>query len=406
MSSESAEVPPPHHAGPHHAGPHHADPRPVRRMVPRSREEPHRVATPLELFFDLCFVVAVGQAGRELAHDLAEGHWGDGLTGYFFAFFAIWWAWMNFTWFASAYDCDDVPYRVTTLVQIAGVLILAAGVPRLFADQDIVLSVVGYVVMRLAMVTQWLRAAVAEEGPARGVALRYAAGITLCQIGWAVVLVLPHDVRSVVIPIGILAELSVPVVAELRMQTTWHPHHIAERYGLFTLIVLGETVAAATVAVQSAVDEHEGLGRLLPVAAGGLLICFSAWWIYFARPVHDHLRSNRQAFLWGYGHYLVFGAAAAIGSGLEVAVESAVHQAHVSETAATATVTVPTALYLATVWALHSRHVKTGAAQLLLPVASVAVLACTAAGGSGVLAAGLVTALTVAVGVALHARER
>ncbi|MFD4905814.1 low temperature requirement protein A [Kitasatospora purpeofusca] len=406
MSSESAAVPPPHHAGPHHAGPHHADPRPVRRMVPRSREEPHRVATPLELFFDLCFVVAVGQAGRELAHDLAEGHWGDGLTGYFFAFFAIWWAWMNFTWFASAYDCDDVPYRVTTLVQIAGVLILAAGVPRLFADQDIVLSVVGYVVMRLAMVTQWLRAAVAEEGPARGVALRYAAGITLCQIGWAVVLVLPHDVRSVVIPIGILAELSVPVVAELRMQTTWHPHHIAERYGLFTLIVLGETVAAATVAVQSAVDEHEGLGRLLPVAAGGLLICFSAWWIYFARPVHDHLRSNRQAFLWGYGHYLVFGAAAAIGSGLEVAVESAVHQAHVSETAATATVTVPTALYLATVWALHSRHVKTGAAQLLLPVASVAVLACTAAGGSGVLAAGLVTALTVAVGVALHARER
>ncbi|WTU30442.1 low temperature requirement protein A [Kitasatospora purpeofusca] len=375
-------------------------------MVPRSREEPHRVATPLELFFDLCFVVAVGQAGRELAHDLAEGHWGDGLTGYLFAFFAIWWAWMNFTWFASAYDCDDVPYRVTTLVQIAGVLILAAGVPRLFADQDIVLSVVGYVVMRLAMVTQWLRAAAAEEGPARGVALRYAAGITLCQIGWAVVLVLPHDVRAVVIPLGILAELSVPVVAELRMQTTWHPHHIAERYGLFTLIVLGETVAAATVAVQSAADEHEGLGRLLPVAAGGLLICFSAWWIYFARPVHDHLRSNRQAFLWGYGHYLVFGAAAAIGSGLEVAVESAVHQAHVSETAATATVTVPTALYLVTVWALHSRHVKTGAAQLLLPAASVAVLACTAAGGSGVLAAGLVTALTVAVGVALHARER
>ncbi|WP_406113649.1 low temperature requirement protein A [Kitasatospora purpeofusca] len=401
MSSESAAVPPPHHAGAHHA-----DPRPVRRMVPRSREEPHRVATPLELFFDLCFVVAVGQAGRELAHDLAEGHWGDGLTGYLFAFFAIWWAWMNFTWFASAYDCDDVPYRVTTLVQIAGVLILAAGVPRLFADQDIVLSVVGYVVMRLAMVTQWLRAAAAEEGPARGVALRYAAGITLCQIGWAVVLVLPHDVRAVVIPIGILAELSVPVVAELRMQTTWHPHHIAERYGLFTLIVLGETVAAATVAVQSAADEHEGLGRLLPVAAGGLLICFSAWWIYFARPVHDHLRSNRQAFLWGYGHYLVFGAAAAIGSGLEVAVESAVHQAHVSETAATATVTVPTALYLVTVWVLHSRHVKTGAAQALLPAASVAVLACTAAGGAGVLAAGLVTASTVAAGVALHARER
>ncbi|MEV6972348.1 low temperature requirement protein A [Kitasatospora sp. NPDC093806] len=396
MSSDSAAAP----------RPHPVDPRPVRRMVPRSRDEPHRVATPLELFFDLCFVVAVGQAGRELAHDLAEGHWGDGLTGYVLAFFAIWWAWMNFTWFASAYDCDDVPYRVTTLVQIAGVLILAAGVPRLFGEQDLVLAVVGYMVMRLAMVTQWLRAAAAEEGAARAVALRYAVGITLCQIGWGVVLALPEGARPVVIPLGVLAELAVPAVAELRFQTTWHPHHIAERYGLFTLIVLGETVAAATVAVQSAVDEHEGLGRLLPVAAGGLLICFSAWWIYFARPVHEHLRGNRQAFLWGYGHYLVFGAAAAIGSGLEVAVESAVHKAHVSETAATATVTVPTALYLFTVWLLHSRHVKTGPAQALLPVAAAAVLACTAAGGDGVLAAGLVSAATVAVGVALHARER
>lgn len=101
----------------------------------------------------------------------------------------------------------------------------------------------------------------------------------------------------------------------------------------------------------------------------------------------------------------MFGSAAAIGSGLEVAVESAVHKAHVSETVATATVTVPTAIYLFTVWLLHSRHTKSGAEQAMLPAASAAVLACTAAGGSGVLVAGLVTAATVAVGVVLHARS-
>ncbi|MQS12359.1 low temperature requirement protein A [Streptomyces kaniharaensis] len=386
-------------------GPHPAELRPVRRMVPRDRNEPHRVATPLELFFDLCFVVAVGQAGRELAHALATGHYGEGLRGYVLAFFAIWWAWMNFTWFASAYDCDDVPYRLTTLVQIAGVLILAAGVPRLFATQDLALPVAGYVVMRLAMVTQWLRAAASEQGEARKVALRYVAGITVCQVGWVVMLLLPHGARPFAIALGVLAELAVPVVAELRTQTSWHPHHIAERYGLFTLIVLGETVAAATVAVQSAVDEHGEVGRLVPVAIGGLLICFTAWWIYFARPVHEHLRSNRQAFAWGYGHYVVFGSAAAIGAGLEVAVESAVHQAEISATAATATVTVPTALYLFTVWLLHSRHTKTGIVQTLAPGGAVLVLACTVLGGSGVLAAGLVCALLVAVGVALHARE-
>ncbi len=381
------------------------DTRPVRRMIPRSKDEPHRASTPLELFFDLCFVVAVAQAGRQLGHYLAEGHYAVALTGYLFAFFAIWWAWMNFTWFASAYDCDDVPYRLTTLVQITGVLILAAGVPRMFADQDLVLAVTGYVVMRLAMVTQWLRAAASEQGPARTVALRYAAGITLVQIGWGLVLLVPDDLRPYVVPLGVLAELAVPVLAELRTRTSWHPHHIAERYGLFTLIVLGETVAAATLAVQSAVDEHEAFGELAPIAAGGLLLCFAAWWIYFARPIHDHLTSSRRAFLWGYGHYLVLGAAAAVGAGLEVAVEQAVGQAHVSVTAATAAVTVPAALYLLTVWLLHSRHTKSGAAQAVLPAASAAVLACTALGHSGVLAAGLVAAATVALGITLHARE-
>ncbi|MEU9132491.1 low temperature requirement protein A [Kitasatospora sp. NPDC048540] len=377
----------------------------VRRMVPRSRSEPHRAATPLELFFDLCFVVAVAQAGAQLAHAVAEDHLSTGLVGYLFAFFAIWWAWMNFTWFASAYDVDDVPYRITTLVQITGVLILAAGVPRMFDGRDLVLSVVGYVVMRLAMVTQWLRAARSESGGARTMALRYAAGITVCQVGWGVLLLLPENVRPYVIPLGILAELSVPVFAERHTQSTWHPHHIAERYGLFTLIVLGETVSAATVAIQAALDEHEALGELLPIAAGGILLCFSAWWIYFARPIHEHLRSNRRAFLWGYGHYLVLGSAAAIGAGLEVAVEYAVGQAHISAEAATAAVTVPGAVYLVTVWLLHSRHTKRGAAQAVLPVAAAALLVCTLAGEAGVLLAGLVAAAAVATGLALHARE-
>ncbi|MDH6110636.1 low temperature requirement protein LtrA [Kitasatospora sp. MAP12-15] len=388
-------------AGPAPATP--ADPV-VRRMVRRSRAEAHRASTPLELFFDLCFVVAVGQAGRQLALALGEGHLRVALVGYVFSFFAVWWAWMNFTWFASAYDCDDVPYRITTLVQITGVLILAAGIPRLFTGGGYGLSVAGYVVMRLAMVTQWLRAAQGESGAARTMARRYAAGITLVQLGWVLLLLVPHTVTPYLIPLGVLAELAVPALAERSVQTSWHPGHISERYGLFTLIVLGETVSAATVAVQAAVDEHEALGKLVPIAIGGILLCFSAWWIYFARPVHEHLRSNRQAFLWGYGHYLIFGSAAAIGAGLEVAVEYAVGAAHISATAATAAVTVPGALYLFTVWALHSRHTKTGTAQWVLPLASLAVLACTALGESGVLATGLVATAAVAVGVWLHAR--
>ena len=144
-----------------------------RPMVARTTDEGHRSATVLELFFDLCFVVAVAQAASALHHEVAEDHVGDGVVGYATVFFAIWWAWMNFTWFASAYDTDDVAYRVTTLVQIAGALILAAGVPDAMDGGDFAVITVGYVVMRLAMVTQWLRAAGTDpRAPARRAALR------------------------------------------------------------------------------------------------------------------------------------------------------------------------------------------------------------------------------------------
>ncbi|SHL03874.1 low temperature requirement protein A [Streptomyces yunnanensis] len=375
-------------------------------MRARSREEAHRAATPLELFFDLCFVVAIAQAGRQLVHALAEGHPGHGIVGYLMLFFAIWLAWLNFSWFSSAYDTDDALYRVVTLVQISGVLILAAGVPRAFGAGDFRVVWFGYLVMRLALVSQWLRAAHGTRGTERSTALRYALGVTLCQVGWLALLFLPPgDAPWVFLVMGAL-ELSVPVIAELPRQTSWHPHHIAERYGLFTIIVLGETVSAATVAVQSALDEHHDLGTLLPIAAGGLLLVFAAYWIYFAVPIHLHLRSNRQAFLWGYGHYLVFCSAAAIGAGIEIAVEQSSGRAHLPAYAAAACVTVPGALYMFTVWLIHSRHQKRGPAQqLVLPVSAGLILASTFAGPAAVPVAGLVAAATVAVGVTLTARQ-
>jgi len=378
---------------------------PLRGLTARGRDETHRVASPLELFFDLCFVVAIAQAGIELVHAVAEGHAGEGILNYAMVFFAIWWAWMNFTWFASAYDNDDSLYRVVTLVQIAGVLVLAAGISRAFEDHEFLAVWLGYLIMRLAMTAQWLRAGLSSEGPERVMAFRYAGGVALCQIGWLGLLLLPEDARPWVFLVMAILEMCVPPYAEKDHPTTWHPHHIAERYGLFTIIVLGETVAAATVAVKTGIDEHDALGDLLPIAAGGLLVVFAAWWIYFVVPIHGHLRSNKQAFVWGYGHYLVFASAAAIGAGLEVAVEQAVGKAHISTLSASAAVTLPTALYLLTVWVLHSRHFKVGIAQqLVLPTTALLVICCTFLGDWAVLAAGVVSALAVVAGSTLTAR--
>ncbi|MFE2041833.1 low temperature requirement protein A [Streptomyces sp. NPDC059477] len=402
----SRSTPSPGSSGPSSPSGPPAPPGPLRRLTARGRDERHRASTPLELFFDLCFVVAVAQAGVQLVGALAEGHVGEGILNYAMVFFAIWWAWMNFTWFASAYDNDDVLYRVVTLVQIAGVLVLAAGVSRAFDQHEFLLVWLGYAIMRVAMASQWLRVAKDARGQERACALRYAIGILVCQVGWLGLVLLPQSARSWVFLVMVLAELCVPLLSERGFATSWHPRHIAERYGLFTIIVLGESVAAATVAVKSGVDQNEAVGDLLPLAAGGLLIVFAAWWIYFAVPIHGHLRSNRESFLWGYGHYLIFASAAAIGGGLEVAVEQAVHEAPISKLAASAAVTLPTALYLLAVWALHARHFKAGITQqLVLPTAALLMICCTFLGHWAVLAAGCVAALTVAAGETLTARR-
>ncbi|MGK5531155.1 low temperature requirement protein A [Streptomyces sp. URMC 129] len=370
-------------------------------MRGRDPEEEHRAATPLELLFDLTFVVAVAQAAAELHHTLAEGHVGTALAGYASVFFAVWWAWMNFTWFASAYDTDDVPYRLLTLVQMAGVLVLAAGVHDAFVDGDFTAVVVGYVIMRVAMVSQWLRAA-AEHPGGRAAALRYAAGIAVVQAGWIARLWTDGAWAWVTFLVLVAAELAVPAWAEYRGRATgWHPGHIAERYGLFTIIVLGEVILAALAAVRSAVTDRGLSGELLMIVVGGLLLVFGLWWIYFTGQ-DVALPGLRTALGWGYGHYLVFAALAAIGAGLGVALDATEHHAHLSDRGAGLAVAVPVAIVLAALEVLH-RLTGTGAVghPLLVVVGTSAVLALGLAApalgvGGAVLGMGLAVAATLA----------
>src|SRR3954465_15701930 len=107
-----------------------------RRFSGRDPEEEHRASTPLELLFDLTIVVAFSTAADELAHFIAEGHAWAGTAGSTFASFAVSWAWVNYSWFASAYDTDDWLFRLATMVQMVGVIVLALGIPQMFASLE------------------------------------------------------------------------------------------------------------------------------------------------------------------------------------------------------------------------------------------------------------------------------
>ena len=349
-------------------------------MTGRDPDEAHRASTPLELLFDLCFVVAVAGAAGALHHDLAEGKIGHGLLSYIVVFFAIWWPWVNFTWFASAYDTDDVIYRLLTFVQIAGVLVVSAGVPSAFIDMDFRLLLIGYVVMRIALVAQWLRAAY-EDSDGRSVAIRFAIGVGLVQLAWVFrpLLPTPFDVMG----FGVLAvlDLSVPIWAERAgRHTPWHPEHIGERYGLFTIIVLGECILAVSGAVQLALTAGGISLSLLAVAVGGLLLVLALWWSYFKHPAEiDRDLSLGQAIMWGYGHYVVFAAIAALGAGLQVAVDATHETLALSPSAVALTVAIPVIVYLVATVLLHRRS---GALRLLAPLPVVGIVLLAAAAGA------------------------
>ena len=335
----------------------------LRRMAGRDPQESHRAATPLELLFDLTFVVAISQASSELAHLLADGHTISALLAFAFCMFAICWAWFNFSWFASAYDTDDWFFRLTTMVQMIGVLVLALGLPEVFDSIDRgphvnnTLVVVGYVVMRIAMVAQWLRAARGDP-ERRSVLLAYAGCIAVAQIGWIALAIADVNLGAFGLFAAVLylVELGGPIVAERRFGAiAWHPNHIAERYGLLTIITLGEVILGTVASVSAVVDVQGWNAEAILVVVSGLGLAFGVWWAYFDLPSGALLARHRsRSWGWGYGHLVLFASVAAVGAGLHVAAYVVEGRAHRDVTAAVLTVVVPVLISCVVLFSLHS----------------------------------------------------
>lgn len=359
----------------------------------RDPTETHRGATPLELLFDLAAVVAIGAAAQSLAVLIADGRTLDGLLGFGLSFFMVWWAWMNYTWFASAYDDGSMAFRTLSMVMMFGALLLAAGVDAVFAREPIWLALLGFVIMRLAMVTLWLGAARGDP-PRRVTALRYAGGVVAMQLYWIGLVALVSPALWLFLPLfalGVCGELAVPAIAERAGATPWHRQHILARYGRLNLIVLGQAFLAVVTAIEitsgSVFPEGEGLWQALLFAA----IAFSLWSLYFTGGGHLRRHSLRQVLLWGYGHIVVFGAGAAVGAGMQAVLISE------DSTAGSRMVAVAAALYCAMLWLIRDRHYPDGPARWNLLVAALLLAGLEAVASPALAATSLILAATVMV---------
>jgi low temperature requirement protein LtrA len=286
------------------------------------------------------------------------------------------------------------------------VLVLAIGVPRMFASLehgdhfDGGVMVLGYVIMRLALVFQWLRAA--RQDPARRRAcLTYAAIVSIVQVFWIGMAFLSLAIAPAlaVFAVLVVGELAAPHLAErYDGGTPWHAHHVAERHGLFAIIALGEGVVG-TVAALSAVVEHQGWtpeAALVGLAGTGLT--FGMWWVYYMLPSGPVLHARRdRAFVWAYAQLLIVTAIVATGAGLHVAANAIEHKAHIGPAATVLTVAVPVSVFLGLVYGLYYYLVRRfDPFHLALLGATVVVLA--AAIGAALSGVGVAVCLLILMG--------
>jgi low temperature requirement protein LtrA len=339
----------------------------LHRLSGRDVNEQHRVSTTLELFFDLAFAIAFGAAGAQFAQGIAAGHAGIATLAFIVAMIATVWAWTGYSWFASAFDNDDWLFRVLTLVQMAGVIVLAIGIPQLFTvvENGTALTgrvmVAGYVIMRVAVVAQWTRVML-TDGTYRRLALGNTLSVGGAQLGWVTLtFVNPGTGIGAIVAYGVLwvIDLGGPMVAaslaaRRGAPLPWHPHHLAERYSLLAIIAIGETIAGTLAAAQM-ISGAQGWSVTTVLVTGiGIAMSFSLWWTYFLIPSAPILSVRRSKVIpWAVGHSVLFASIAAAGAGFRVIGYYYDHQYSVSTIIAVAAVALPVFTFLATVYASY-----------------------------------------------------
>ena len=177
-----------------------------------------------------------------------------------------------------------------------------------------------------------------------------------------------------------LIELAGPIIAEKRCGgTPWHAHHIAERYGLLTIIALGEGVVGTVASLSAVVAEHGWSWDAVLLAVSGTALTFGMWWVYFMVPTADALHAHRErGFTFGYLHMPVYGAIVATGAGLHTAAYFIEHKSALGSVATVLSVVVPVGIYIVLVYVLYTLMLRTvDSLHLVLLVLTAMVLAAT-----------------------------
>jgi low temperature requirement protein LtrA len=269
----------------------------------------------MELFFDLVFVAAVAQVGTHLRDDYSPA----GLLRFSLLFAMIWWTWLGHTNFSTRFDTDDFIQRALTALQIFLVAVMAINATGPLDGRDSAGFVAAYAAMRLVLALQYYR--VRGVPRSRTLAVRYTATSTLASVFWLASCFIPAPERFWLWALALAIDLGTPLVSTRHLIEVPHDAaHLPERYGLFSIILLGESM----VAVMTGMSHQEYWS---PAAASsavmGIALVFTIWWWYFdgVNAVAERfVRSARDAMqfhIWSYAHLPLYLGIAVAGVGVE-----------------------------------------------------------------------------------------
>jgi low temperature requirement protein LtrA len=227
--------------------------------------------TPLELFFDLVFVLALTQCTALMADDPTWGGLAKGLL----LLGLMWWSWVGYAWLTSVVDPEEGLVRFAMFAAMAGLLVVALCLPEAFGDRGLLFAC-AYGVVRLGQVALLFIAGRDDPGLRRsttGLAAGTALGVGLLVVG---ALFESNTVQAVFWGVALLLDMGEPY---LFGSEGWKlmPEHFAERHGLIVIIALGESIVAIGVGAE-AVEVDAGV---VAAAACGIALAAALWWLYF-----------------------------------------------------------------------------------------------------------------------------
>ncbi|MGE3860100.1 MAG: low temperature requirement protein A [Nitrososphaeraceae archaeon] len=290
-------------------------------------EERH--ATWLELFYDLVFVVTISQLSHYLFHEISLSNFFQ----FLFLFIPVWWAWIGTAFFATRFYSDDIVHRLLLLLQMGGAGAMAVNISGAFSNtfSGFALS---YAFMRLILVIEYVRVfrnttRIRSELVHHPLIKRYIIGFSIAATIWLISAFVPiSEVRFMLWIIGLIIDFATPITAgKLHSQFAPDISHLPERMGLFTLIVLGESI----VGIVAGMSEQNWEIYTVTVASLGLCIFFSLWWLYFDSsgklPIHILKEKGNIAryYVWLYIHFPLVVAITAVGVGIRRLVSSDQH---------------------------------------------------------------------------------